>query len=522
MLDNDLKEQLKGVFANLENQIDLVYEQSKNANQNELVEMLTGVAETSPKISAKYDPASAAHDGPPRFTVHKNGKSTGIFFTGIPGGHEFTSLILAILNADGKGKLPDAMILQRIKSIRGPIRIRTFMSLDCENCPVVVQALNLMAVFHDDFHHETIDGAYAQEEIASLGVQGVPSVIVDGKMIHSGRSTFADLLKIVEETFGVDDTKAKLSGADANLGDYDVVVIGGGPAGASAAIYSARKGLKTAMIAERFGGQVQDTKGIENLISVVYTEGPQLAAQLNQHVLSYPVTMLEHRRVSRIDKNENVIHLESGEFLKAGSTIITTGAKWRELNIPGEKEYLGRGVAFCPHCDGPFYKGKKIAVIGGGNSGVEAAIDLAGIVSEVVLFEYNDTLKADAVLVDKLKSLPNAKIITSAKTTQVIGNGTQVTALEYMDRNTNTLEKETLEGVFVQIGLLPNSQFAKDVVETNKFGEIVVDSKGRTSAKNIYAAGDVTTTPFKQIVIAMGEGAKAALTAFEDRMYAGS
>lgn len=520
MLDSDLKEQLKSVFANLENQIDLVYELSTNANQNELVEMLAGVAETNDKISAKFDPASAAADVPPRFTLHKNGKSTGVFFTGVPGGHEFTSLILAILNADGKGKLPDAMILQRIKSLRGPIRIRTFMSLDCENCPVVVQALNLMAIIHDDFQHETIDGAYAQDEIAHLGVQGVPSVVVDGKMIHSGRANFAELLKTLEETFGLDESSAKISGADANLGDYDVVVIGGGPAGASAAIYSVRKGLKTALIAERFGGQVQDTKGIENLISVVYTEGPQLAAQLNQHVLSYPVKLLEHRRVAKIDKAENIIHLESGEFLKAGSIIISTGAKWRELNIPGEKEYLGRGVAFCPHCDGPFYKGKKIAVIGGGNSGVEAAIDLAGIVSEVVLFEYNDTLKADAVLVDKLKSLSNAKIITSAKTTQVIGNGQQVTALEYLDRNTNTVESETLEGVFVQIGLLPNSQFAKDVVETNKFGEIVVDSKGRTSAKNIYAAGDVTTTPFKQIVIAMGEGAKAALTAFEDRMYA--
>lgn len=520
MLDADLKEQLKSVFANLENQIDLVYQPSTHVNQNELVEMLTGVAETSPKISAKYDPASAAVNAPPRFTIHKNGKSTGVFFTGIPGGHEFTSLILGILNADGKGKLPDAMILQRIKSLRGPIRVKTYMSLDCENCPVVVQALNLMALNHDDFHHETIDGAYAQEEIAALGIQGVPSVVVDGKMIHSGRANFAEIMKTIEEHFGIDDSKAKLSGADANLGDYDVVVIGGGPAGASAAIYSVRKGLKTALIAERFGGQVQDTKGIENLISVVYTEGPQLAAQLNQHVLSYPVKLLEHRRVSRIDKDENIIHLESGEFLKAGSIIITTGAKWRELNIPGEKEYLGRGVAFCPHCDGPFYKGKKIAVIGGGNSGVEAAIDLAGIVSEVVLFEYNDTLKADAVLVEKLKSLPNAKIITSAKTTQVVGNGQQVTALEYLDRNTNTTETETLEGVFVQIGLLPNSQFAKDVVETNKFGEIVVDNKGRTSAKNIYAAGDVTTTPFKQIVIAMGEGAKAALTAFEDRMYA--
>lgn len=519
MLDSNLKEQLKTVFAQLENQIDLVYQQSSHGNQTELVEMLTGIAETSSKISAKYDPASGIVDTPPRFTLHKNGKSTGVFFTGIPGGHEFTSLILAILNSDGKGKFPDEIILQRIKSLRGPIRVKTFISLDCENCPVVVQALNLMALVHNDFHHEMIDGAYAQDEIAKLSIQGVPSVVVDEKMIHSGRANFAEVLKTLEENFGLDENLLS-SKPNENLGDYDVVVLGGGPAGASAAIYSVRKGLKTALVAERFGGQVQDTKGIENLISVVYTEGPQLAAQLNQHVLSYPIKLLEHRRVSRIDKEENIIYLESGEFLKANSIIITTGAKWRELNIPGEKEYLGRGVAFCPHCDGPYYKGKKIAVVGGGNSGVEAAIDLAGIVSEVVLFEYNDSLKADQILLEKLKALPNAKIITSAKTTQILGDGQKVTSLEYLDRNTNTVEVETLAGVFVQIGLLPNSQFAKDIVETNKFGEIIVDEKGRTSAKNIYAAGDVTTTPFKQIVIAMGEGAKAALAAFEDRMYA--
>lgn len=524
MLDADLKEQLKSVFANLESQIDLVYEPSQNENQAELLDMLSGVADTSAKIKAYPNPNSAdggqANNVPPRFTLYKNGAPTGVSFTGIPGGHEFTSLILSILNADHKGKLPDEMILQKIKSLKGPIRIRTFISLDCENCPVVVQALNLMALFHSDFHHEMVDGAYAQDEIKRLNVQGVPSVIVNDKMIHSGRATFAEVLAVLEKTFGIDDTAASLDLAKADLGHYDVVVLGGGPAGASAAIYSARKGLKTAIIAERFGGQVQDTKGIENLISVVYTEGPQLAAQLNQHVLSYPVKLLEHRKVAKVDKEQNLIHLESGEFLKGDSIIVTTGAKWRELNIPGEKEYLGRGVAFCPHCDGPYYKGKKIAVIGGGNSGVEAAIDLAGIVSEVVLFEYNDTLKADHVLVEKLKSLPNSKIITSAKTTQVLGNGQKVTGLEYMDRTTNQTVVEELEGIFVQIGLLPNSQFIKDVVETNKFGEIVVDNKGRTSVKNIYAAGDVTTTPFKQIVIAMGEGAKAALTAFEDRMYA--
>lgn len=519
MLDADLKEQLKTVFAQLENQIDLVYQPSTHANQPELLEMLTGLSETNPKITATVDTTKVARDITPQFTLHKNGKPTGIFFTGIPGGHEFTSLILAILNTDGKGKFPDEMILHKIKSLKGPIRIKTFISLDCENCPDVVQALNLMSLIHPDFQHEMIDGAYAQDEIKRLNIQGVPSVIVNDKMIHSGRANFAELLKKLEETFGVDETTAQTNSKNANLGDYDVAVIGGGPAGASAAIYSVRKGLKTALIAERFGGQVQDTKGIENLISVIYTEGPQLAAQLNKHVLSYPIKLLEHRRVKNIDKHDNVIHLESGEFLKAKSIIISTGAKWRELNIPGEKEYLGRGVAFCPHCDGPYYKGKKVAVVGGGNSGVEAAIDLAGIVNEVVLFEYNDELKADHVLVEKLKALPNAKIITSAKSTEILGDGQKVIALQYLDRATNTTETETLDGVFVQIGLLPNSQFAKDIVETNKFGEIVVDEKGRTSTKGIYAAGDVTTTPFKQIIIAMGEGAKAALTAFEDRMY---
>ncbi|MFN3454700.1 MAG: alkyl hydroperoxide reductase subunit F [Pseudobdellovibrio sp.] len=518
MLDKNIKEQLQSAFANLENKIDLVYQPSTHADQNSLLDLLTQVAETSDKISAVKANATDA-DIAPQFTLHKNGQPTGIFFKGIPGGHEFTSLILAILNADGKGKQPDQMLINRIKSLKGPINIRTFISLTCENCPDVVQALNLMSLHHPDFKHEMIDGAYTQDEITKLGIQGVPSVIVNDKLLHSGRSNFAELLKKLEDHYGVDENQSSQNSADLDLGVYDVVVIGGGPAGAAAAIYSVRKGLKTALIAERFGGQVQDTKGIENLISVVYTEGPQLAAQLNKHVTSYPVKLLEHRRVASIDKVEKIIKLESGEFIKAHSIIVATGAKWRELNIPGEKDYIGRGVAFCPHCDGPYYKGKKVAVIGGGNSGVEAAIDLSGIVSEVILFEYNQELKADKVLVDKLKSIPNVKIYTSAQTSQVNGDGQKVTSLDYIDRATNLKKQEVLDGVFVQIGLLPNSQFIKDVVETNKFGEIVVDNKGRTSVPGIYAAGDVTTTPFKQIIIAMGEGAKAALTAFEDRMY---
>jgi alkyl hydroperoxide reductase subunit F len=336
--------------------------------------------------------------------------------------------------------------------------------------------------------------------------------------VYSGKLNLLDLLSSLEKNFGVEETNIL---RDPNLGQYDVVVIGGGPAGASAAIYSARKGLKTVILAERIGGQVKDTKGIENLIGVKYTEGPKLVAQLNEHIAEYPITILEHRRVNKVlEDTIKRIELEGGEYLTAKAIIVTTGAKWRELGIPGEKEYIGRGVAFCPHCDGPYYKGKKIAVVGGGNSGVEAAIDLAGIVKEVVLFEFMDQLKADKVLVDKLKSLPNVSIQTSARTSQIIGDGEKVISLEYENRNTKEIMKIDLDGIFVQIGLLPNSGFIKDLVETTKFGEIVIDNKNRTSAKGIYAAGDVTTVPYKQIVIAMGEGAKAALAAFEDQMLA--
>lgn len=517
MLDPQMKEQLQTVFSSLENEIELVYKNSSHADQASLLELLNDVASTSSKIKLRSFDSSVAADIPPQFQVFKNAKETGILFKGIPNGHEFTSLILAILNTDGKGKFPDNGIIQRIKNLKGPIRLRTYISLTCENCPDVVQALNLMSLIHEDFKHEMVDGLYVPEEIEKYGIQGVPSVFVDSQFLHSGKIQLLDLLKKLEDNFGVKTSDIKLE--DKDLGKFDVVVIGGGPAGVSAAIYSVRKGLKTAIIAEKIGGQVNDTKGIENLISVVYTEGPQLAAQLHQHLRHYPVEILEHRRVQKLDKNEKVIFLEGGERLSYDSTIIATGAKWRELNVPGEKEYMGRGVAYCPHCDGPFYKGKKVAVVGGGNSGVEAAIDLAGIVREVVVFEFNDQLKADKILVDKLKSLPNVSIITSAKTKSVVGDGQKVIALEYQDRTSEKDVKVDLDGIFIQIGLLPNSQFLKETVELTKFGEIVVDNKGRTSAPGIYAAGDVTTAPFKQIIISMGEGAKAALAAFEDRMY---
>jgi alkyl hydroperoxide reductase subunit F len=513
MLDNNLIEQLKTVFGKLENNVELVYKRSAHSSQNELIEMLTDVASTSDKITLSQIDEVADY---PQFFLKYNNIPNGVQFFGIPNGHEFSSLIIAILNSDGKGKIPDESILNRIKNLKGSISLRTIISLTCENCPDVVQSLNLMAIINPNFKHTMVDGAFIQDEITKLGIQGVPSVMNNDKLLSSGKISFIDLLGKLEAEFG---SEANVSAESLDLGIYDVVVIGGGPAGASSAIYSARKGLKTAIIAERMGGQVQDTKGIENLISVKYTEGPELAAKLGAHMDEYAIKKLEHRRVKNIENDElKTINLESGEFLKTKSIIVATGAKWRELGIPGEKEYIGRGVAFCPHCDGPYYKGKKVAVVGGGNSGVEAAIDLAGIVREVVLFEYMDTLKADKVLVDKLKSLPNVSIITSAKTDQIIGDGQKVNAIEYIDRNSNERMKLDLDGIFIQIGLLPNSNFIKDIVEVTKFGEIVIDNKGRTSEKGIYAAGDVTTVPYKQIIISMGEGAKAALAAFEDQM----
>lgn len=515
MLDTNILEQLKSVFEKLESDVTLVYNQSNHEDQDKLLDLLRSVSSTSSKIILKpSDTTSSA----PAFYIEYEGKPNGISFLGIPSGHEFTSLILAILNSDGKGKFPDEMIQARIKNLKGPIALRTFVSLTCENCPDVVQALNLMAIINKNFTHQMVDGLYTQEEIASLGIQGVPSVISDGKLVSSGKIQFIDLLSKLEAVFGSDESSSESVNKD--LGEFDVVVIGGGPAGASAAIYSARKGLKTMILAERIGGQVKDTKGIENLISVKYTEGPQLVSQLLQHISDYPIKVLEHRKVKSISRDKiKIIELESGEFIKAKSVIVASGAKWRELGIPGEKEYIGRGVAFCPHCDGPFYKGKKIAVVGGGNSGVEAAIDLASIAQSVVLFEFQDQLKADKVLVDKLKSLPNVSIITNAKTERVLGDGTKVVGIEFIDRKSNQASKIDLDGIFVQIGLLPNSQFLKETVELTKFGEVVIDIKGRTSQPGIYAAGDVTTVPFKQIIIAMGEGAKAALTAFEDQMY---
>ncbi|MCC6751055.1 MAG: alkyl hydroperoxide reductase subunit F [Deltaproteobacteria bacterium] len=521
MLDDALLEQLRTHFSSLAAEYTFALFPSAHDKQAELRGLLEGLASASPKLHL-------VEQGPEQpvvqFDLLRGGAATGVRFRGVPGGHEFTSLVLAVLNADGKGKLPDEGIARRVKALKGPIDLRTYVSLSCTNCPDVVQALNVMALLHGDLRHTMIDGGLVEEEVERLGIQAVPTVYAGDKLLHVGRGSLAELLDRLEEHFGSAPAPVGEAGAAAvpAARHFDVVIVGGGPAGCSAAIYTARKGLSTAMVTQTVGGQVRETLGIENLVSVKYTEGKRLAADLEQHLRAYPVELLEHRKVLEIlDGERKEVRLAGGEVLTADALILATGARWRELGVPGEKEHLGRGVAFCPHCDGPFYKGRRVAVVGGGNSGVEAAIDLAGICSHVTLVEFLEALKADAVLVKKLKTLPNVAVILNARTTEVVGNGDGVTALRYSDRHTNEAGEVALDGVFVQIGLVPNSQLVKELLETNRHGEIVVDARGRTSVAGIYAAGDVTTVPFKQIVIAMGEGAKAALTAFEDRMRAG-
>jgi NADH-dependent peroxiredoxin subunit F len=516
MLDEAISAQLREVFSALSGTYTLVVANSSHEKQGELLDLARSLAATSPKLESRVEGEIASGV---KLSIHRDGAPTGIVFRGVPGGHEFTSLVLAILNADGKGKLPDEGIKARVRALRGPAALRTYVSLSCTNCPDVVQALNIVSLIHPEISHEMVDGEIAVEEVEALKLQGVPAVFVGDKLVHVGKSNLAELVEVLEKQLGRVE-----GGSDSEAASekhYDVVVVGGGPAGASAAIYSARKGLRTAIVAQKFGGQVAETLGIENLIGTSYTEGPRLVADLDKHVRTYAIDVLEHRRVERIvDGPEKEVAVQGGERFFAPTVIIATGAKWRELNVPGEKEYLGRGVAFCPHCDGPFYKGRPVAVIGGGNSGVEAAIDLAGICTHVTLLEFADTLKADAVLINNLKARSNVTVITSARTSEVRGDGQKVVGLHYEDRTTGETREVAVDGVFVQIGLSPNSAVVSDLLKVNRYGEIITDEKGRTSVAGIYAAGDVTTVPFKQIVVAVGDGAKVALTAFEDRMRA--
>ncbi|MDR0700704.1 MAG: alkyl hydroperoxide reductase subunit F [Tannerella sp.] len=513
MLDNELKEQVKSIFENLSSSFIFdVYVADDHESRKELLELLEDTASCSEKLQVRSNKGDSLE-----FYLLKDGAKTGIKFRMTPNGHEFSTLLLAILNCDGKGKnIPDEFIRNRVKALKGNINITTYISLTCTNCPDVAQAFNLMSLINPNIKHEIVDGAIYQEEADALKIQAVPSVFADGEWIHSGKADFGELLDKLETKYGHDET------ANSNNGkkEYDVLIIGGGPAGASAAIYSARKGMKVAVLAERVGGQVKETVGIENLISVPKTTGEKLANDLKMHMLAYPIDIFENRTVEKIELEEwnRTVHVKGGEIYTAPALIIATGANWKRLGVEGEAEYIGKGVAFCPHCDGPFYKDKHVAVVGGGNSGIEAAIDLAGICSKVTVLEFLEELKADKMLQEKLKSLPNVEVYTYSQTMALIGNGEKITGIKVKNRGDGEERVIRLDGVFVQIGLRANSRVFNDIVRTNAIGEIVIDEQCRTDVSGIYAAGDVSTVPYKQIIISMGEGAKAALAAFGDRM----
>jgi len=513
MLDTELKEQVKSIFSDLSSSYTFdIYVSDNHESREELVQLLEDTASCSDNIQTRLNDGSGLE-----FHILKNGENTGIKFRMVPNGHEFSTLLLAILNCDGKGKnFPDEFIQNRVKALKGNINISTYVSLTCTNCPDVAQAFNLMSVINSNIKHEVVDGAINQDEVEQLNIQGVPAVFTDGEFIHSGKAGFGELLNKLEAKYGSDDN-ATLSGVKK---EYDVIVVGGGPAGASAAIYSARKGLKVAVLAERIGGQVKETVGIENLISVPKITGEKLANDLRIHILEYPVDIFENRTVEKIELagKDKTVCVKGGERYVAPALIIATGASWRRLNVPGEAQYIGKGVAFCPHCDGPFYKGKHVAVVGGGNSGIEAAIDLAGICSKVTVFEFLEELKADKVLQEKVKSLPNVEVHTNSQTIELTGNGEKLTGIKVRNRDSGEEVDFNLDGVFVQIGLTANSSVFKDIVRVNNIGEIEVDMHCRTNVPGIYAAGDVSTVPYKQIIISMGEGAKAALAAFDDRI----
>ena len=474
-----------------------------------MLELLNEVAEQSDKITVN---TNGTGKNVPSFTVAKPGEVARITFAGLPMGHEMTSFILAILQTGGYPPKVEAEVIDRIRGLEGKFNFQTFISLTCHNCPDVVQALNLMSVLNPNITHEMIDGALFQGLVDQYQIMAVPTIILNGEVFGSGRMTVEEILAKVDTNTPEKDA-AKLNAKDA----FDVLVVGGGPAGAAAAIYAARKGIRTGVLAERFGGQVMDTLGIENFISVQETEGPKLALALEQHVKAYDVDIMNLQRASALRKTDSGIEVEltNGAVLKSKSVILSTGARWREMNVPGEQEYKNKGVAYCPHCDGPLFKGKRVAVIGGGNSGVEAAIDLAGVVSHVTLIEFDTKLRADAVLQNKLNSLPNVTVILNALTKEVIGDGQKVNGLRYEDRASNAVNLIELEGIFVQIGLLPNTDWLKGTIELSQRGEIIVDNKGETSLPGVFAAGDCTTVPYKQIIIAMGEGAKASLGAFD-------
>ncbi|HEY8358931.1 MAG TPA: alkyl hydroperoxide reductase subunit F [Ramlibacter sp.] len=508
MLDTNTKEQLKGYLQRISQPVEIVASLDDTPASVEMRELLQDIAEASPLMKV-----SETRGGPhrtPSFSINRPGENHGPRFAGLPMGHEFTSLVLALLQVGGYPPKVEQAILDQIKGLDGDFEFEVYVSLTCHNCPDVVQALNLMAIQNPRIKTTMIEGGIFQDEIKEREIMGVPTVFLNGTMFGNGRMGLEEILAKID-TSGVEREAKKIAAKEA----FDVLIVGGGPAGAAAAVYAARKGIRTGVASERFGGQVLDTLGIENFISVKETEGPRFAVALEEHVRSYEVDIMNLQRAKALVPGELIeLQLESGASLKAKSVIISTGARWRNINVPGEHEFKNKGVAYCPHCDGPLFKGKRVAVIGGGNSGVEAAIDLAGIVGHVTLVEFDTKLRADEVLQRKLRSLPNVTVLTNAQTTEITGDQ-KVNGLVWKDRASGETHRVDLEGVFVQIGLVPNTEWLKGTLELSKFGEIVVGPRGETSVPGVFAAGDCTTVPFKQIIIAAGDGAKAALGAFD-------
>lgn len=513
MLDANIKQQLQAYMEKLQQPIELVAAYDDSKKSRELKELLKDIEPMSSKISLRIEEDPDVRR--PSFAINRVGTDIGVRFAGIPMGHEFSSLVLALLQVGGHPSKESRELIEQIKNLEGSFEFETYFSLSCQNCPDVVQALNLMAVLNPNIRHTAIDGALFQEEVEQREVMAVPSVFLNGEPWGQGRMTLEEIVARLD-TSSAGKEAEKLNQKD----PFEVLVIGGGPAGSAAAIYAARKGISTAIAAERFGGQVADTMGIENLISVPYTEGPKLVSAMEKHVKEYDVDIMNMQRAEKLIPAARTgglheVRLANGATLKSRTVVLSTGARWRQLGVPGEEEYRNKGVAYCPHCDGPLFKGKRVAVIGGGNSGVEAAIDLAGIVGHVTLIEFGAELRADEVLQKKLRSLKNVEIITSGQTTEITGENGKVNGLTYTDRNTGEFHHVALEGVFVQIGLVPNTEWLKGDIELSRHGEIIVNDRNETSIPGVFAAGDATTVPYKQIVISMGEGAKAALSAFD-------
>jgi len=512
MLDHDLKTQLKAYLERLQRPVAILASVDDGEKSKEMLELLEDIRRQSDRITVEV----RRDDGErtPSFALTSPGHDIEVRFAGLPMGHEFTSLVLALLQVGGHPSKAGAELIEQVANLEGEFRFETYYSLSCQNCPDVVQALNLAAVLNPNISHVAIDGALFQDEVEAREVMSVPTIFLNGEPFDQGRMTLEQIVA------RLDTSAAKREAAKiAKKEPFDVLVVGGGPAGAAAAIYAARKGIRTGVAAERFGGQVLDTMAIENFISVQHTEGPKLAAALEQHVREYDVDVMDLQRATQLvpagDDGLVEVQLKNGASLKSKTVVLSTGARWRQIGVPGEDRYRNKGVAYCPHCDGPLFKGKRVAVIGGGNSGVEAAIDLAGIVGHVTLVEFDAKLRADEVLQRKLRSLKNVRIVVSAQTTEVLGDGSRVTGLAYRDRTGGDAHRLELEGVFVQIGLLPNTEWLKGTVDLSPRGEILVDDRGQTSVPGVFAAGDCTTVPYKQIVIAMGEGSKAALAAFD-------